>query len=377
MRVLWVPLGERSYPIYIGSNLGAELKKNWRENLPPCRLLLVSDERVFPLHGDKLLSYLNLAGYQVAWEVLPAGETGKTLQYAEQLYTSAIRAGLDRHSAVVAFGGGVSGDLAGFVAATYLRGVPFVQVPTTLLAQVDSSVGGKVAVNHPLGKNLIGAFYQPRLVWIDLAVLETLPYREYLAGAAEVIKYAIILSEEFCAFLEDNWQPFLDREPEVLAEVVATCCALKSRVVAADEREEGLRAILNFGHTLGHALEAATDFSFYLHGEAVLAGMLMATKIAEAKGVLPPAEAERQLSLYRRLGVLAAPSELDEEKLFAALWQDKKRQGERLVFVLPRRCGEVELFSDVSLELVRRTVREYLSQKESSPVEKTQHREWS
>jgi 3-dehydroquinate synthase len=363
MRILWVPLGERSYPIYIGRNLHSELGKTWIEKLPPGRLLLVSDERVFPLHGDELLSCLHRAGYQVTRELLPAGESGKTLAYAEQLYTSAIRAGLDRHSAVVAFGGGVIGDLAGFVAATYLRGVPFAQVPTTLLAQVDSSVGGKVAVNHPLGKNLIGAFYQPRLVWIDLAVLETLPDREYLAGVAEVIKYGIILSEPFCTFLEDNWQPLLDREPEVLTEVIAACCALKSRVVTADEREEGLRAILNFGHTLGHALEAATDFSFYLHGEAVLAGMLMATMIAEAKGVLPPAEAQRQLLLYRRLGVLAAPPELDEEKLFAALWQDKKRQGERLVFVLPRRCGEVELFSDVGLELVRRTVREYLSQK--------------
>lgn len=367
MRVLWVPLGNRSYPIYIGSNLGAELKKNWRGNLPPGRLLLVSDEQVFPLHGEKLLPVLGEAGYQVVREVLPAGESGKTLSFAERLYTSAIRAGLDRNSAIVALGGGVIGDLAGFVAATYLRGVPFIQVPTTLLAQVDSSVGGKVAVNHPLGKNLIGAFYQPRLVWIDLAVLETLPAREYLAGAAEVIKYAIILSEPFCTYLEDNWQHFLDREPEVLTEVIATCCALKSRVVSADEREEGLRAILNFGHTLGHALEAATDFNFYLHGEAVLAGMLMATEIAKTSGILPPAEAHRQLSLYRRLGVLPAPPGLDEEKLFAALWQDKKRQGERLVFVLPRRCGEVELFSDVSLELVRHVLREYLSQ-EGKPV---------
>lgn len=363
MRVLWVPLEERSYPVYIGRNLHSELGKTWLENLPPGRLLLVSDEQVFPLHGEKLLSCLNRAGYQVTRELLPAGESGKTLAYAEQLYTSAIRAGLDRNCAIVALGGGVVGDLAGFVAATYLRGVPFVQVPTTLLAQVDSSVGGKVAVNHFLGKNLIGAFYQPHLVWIDLAVLETLPDREYLAGAAEVIKYGIILSEPFCTFLENNWQSFLDREPEVLAEVVAACCNLKSRVVTADEREAGWRAVLNFGHTLGHALEAATGFGFYLHGEAVLAGMLMATKIAAAKGVLPPAEAERQLSLYRRLGVLAAPPGLDEEKLFAALWQDKKRQGDSLVFVLPRRCGEVDLFSDVSLELVRGTVREYLSQK--------------
>jgi 3-dehydroquinate synthase len=363
MRALWVPLGERSYPIYIGSNLGAELGKTWLENLPPGRLLLVSDEQVFPLHGEKLLLTLAEAGFHVVPELLPAGETGKTLSFAEQLYTSAIRAGLDRHSAVVAFGGGVIGDLAGFVAATYLRGVPFIQVPTTLLAQVDSSVGGKVAVNHFLGKNLIGAFYQPRLVWIDLAVLETLPDREYLAGAAEVIKYGIILSEEFCTFLENNWQGFIDRDREVLAEIVLTCCKLKSRVVADDEREEGLRAILNFGHTLGHALEAATDYNCYLHGEAVLAGMLMATKIAEAKGVLPPAEAQRQVSLYRRLGVPAAPPGLDEEKLFAALWQDKKRQGDSLAFVLPRRCGEVDLFRDVSLELVRGTVREYLSQK--------------
>jgi len=368
MRVVWVPLGRRSYPVYIGRKLESELAATWRENLSPLsasqaggRLLLVSDEQVFPLHGERLQLALQEAGYRVTRELLPAGEGAKTLTQAANLYTAAIRAGLDRHSAVVALGGGVVGDLAGFVAATYLRGVSFIQVPTTLLAQVDSSVGGKVAVNHPLGKNLIGAFYQPRFVWIDLDLLGTLPEREYLAGAAEVLKYGIILSEEFCTFLEAHWRSFLDREPEVLTEVIATCCALKSRVVAADEQETGLRAVLNFGHTLGHALEAATDFKCYLHGEAVLAGMLMATEIARDKGVLPPAEARRLLALYHRLGVRAAPPGVNEEKLLEALWLDKKRLGGQLVFVLPRRCGEVALYRDVALELVRRVVRQYLS----------------
>lgn len=361
MRVVWVPLGRQSYPIYIGRDLYPALGKTWLESIKPGRALLVSDEQVFSLHGENLTRELSAAGFQVFTALLPAGEGSKTLTCAEYLYTAAIEAGLDRRCAVLALGGGVIGDLAGFVAATYLRGVPFVQIPTTLLAQVDSSVGGKVAVNHTLGKNLIGAFHQPQLVWVDLAMLETLSAREYLAGAAEVIKYGVILSAPFCTFLENNWPAFLDREPEVLAEVVATCCALKSQVVAADEREEGVRAILNFGHTLGHALEAATGFTYYLHGEAVLAGMMMATEIAAARGVLPPGEAQRLLSLYHRLGILSAPPGLEEERLLAALWQDKKREGASLVFVLPRRSGEAELFRDVDMALIRRVAQDYLS----------------
>jgi len=360
MRLVQVPLGERSYPIYIGKNLYAAVAGTWPENVRLSRVLLVSDENVFPLYGGRFVATLHDAGFAVTPVVIPAGEGSKTLAWAETLYTAAIEAGLDRNGLIVALGGGVTGDLAGFAAATYLRGVPFVQVPTTLLAQVDSSVGGKVAVNHPLGKNLIGAFYQPRLVWIELGALDTLPEREFLAGAAEVVKYGAILSEPFFGYLEANWQLFLDRDPSVLAETVAACCGLKARVVAEDEREKGLRAILNFGHTLGHALEAATAYSYYLHGEAVLAGMVMAVNIALRKRVLPEKDAGRLLGMFAKIGVRPAPPGLAAAEVIAALAHDKKREEDVTVFILPVRIGRVEPFLDVDAGTVRNVLNEYL-----------------
>jgi 3-dehydroquinate synthase len=306
------------------------------------------------------LNELGRSGFQVFTAVVPAGEESKAMARAEKLYTAAIKAGLERGDMIVALGGGVVGDLAGFVAATYLRGVPFVQVPTTLLAQVDSSVGGKVAVNHPLGKNLIGAFYQPRLVWIDLAVLDTLPVREFLAGAAEVVKYSVILSEPFFCYLEDNWTALLAGETAVLTRVVETCCSLKAGVVAEDERDEGIRAILNFGHTLGHALEAVTEYGYYLHGEAVLVGMSLATKIAVRKKHLNKDDAERILALLARAGFRQPPSGLRPEQVEKALWLDKKREKGRLVFVLPVSIGKVERFTDVDSQTIREVLDEYL-----------------
>lgn len=363
MRTVWVSLGERSYPVYIGNNLYPALAVTWREILRPARVLLVSDQNVFPLFGRRIMDELGKAGFDVSPAVVPPGEESKTLETAGSLYTAAIQAGLDRCGLIVALGGGVIGDLAGFTAATLYRGVPFVQVPTTLLAQVDSSVGGKVAVNHALGKNLIGSFYQPKLVWADLATLDSLPRREFLAGAAEVVKYGAIMSEPFFRYLEENWQAFLDREPAVLAETVAACCRLKSSVVAADERETGRRAILNFGHTLGHALEAATAYSWYLHGEAVLAGMVMAVRIAQGKGVLARGEADRLLDVFLRLGCRPAPQGLEAGQVLAAMGQDKKREGEQAVFVLPVKVGETALFSDVEPGLVRAVLEDYLAGK--------------
>jgi 3-dehydroquinate synthase len=366
MRFVQVALGERSYPIYIGQNLWPAIVEHWPAAVKPGRALLVSDEHVFPLYGGRTVAALHEAGYSVTPLVIPAGEASKTLEFAEQLYGAAIEAGLERGDVVVALGGGVVGDLAGFAAATYLRGVPFIQVPTTLLAQVDSSVGGKTAVNHRLGKNLIGAFYQPRLVWIELDTLQTLPEREFRAGAAEVIKYGVILSEPFLTYLENHWQGFMAREIPVLTEVVGDCCALKAGVVSRDERETGLRAILNFGHTLGHALEAATSYRHYLHGEAVLAGMAMAVKLAMAKKLLPRAEGQRLLAVFSRLGLTAPPPELTAPQVLAALRYDKKRQENQTVYILPEAIGRVRACHDVDEPLAADVLAQYLAGEEGS-----------
>lgn len=360
MRLVQVALAERSYPIYIGQNLWPAIPEIWPQAVKPGKALLVSDENVFPLYGGKAVSGLTKAGFAVTPVVIPAGEESKTLAWADNLYSAAIEAGLDRRDVIVALGGGVVGDLAGFVAATYLRGIPFIQVPTTLLAQVDSSVGGKTAVNHKLGKNLIGAFYQPKLVWVELETLSTLPKREYVAGAAEVVKYGVILSEPLLTYLDEHWDSFLAKETPVLTEVIGDCCALKAGVVTADEREAGVRAILNFGHTLGHALEAVTSYRYYLHGEAVLAGMAMAVKLAAQKGTLAKEAAIRLLATFSRIGVKQAPGEITVAEVLAALRYDKKREGEQTVFILPEEIGRVRAFRDVDTAAVATVVAEYL-----------------
>ena len=361
MRMVQVPLGERNYPVYIGKNIWPALVDIWPGRVKPGKALLVSDEEVFPLYGGKLIAELSRAGYDVTPAVVPAGEGSKTLDFAEELYSAAIEAALDRSGVIVALGGGVVGDLAGFVAATYLRGVPFVQVPTTLLAQVDSSVGGKTAVNHRLGKNLIGAFYQPRLVWIELDTLTTLPQREFLAGAAEVLKYGVILHEPLFSELEAKWDRFLAKETGVLTDIVGDCCSLKARVVVEDERDAGLRAILNFGHTLGHALEAATFYGTYIHGEAVLVGMAMAAQLAVKIGVFDTGEARRLLAFCGRIGIKAAPEGLTKDAVLAALRYDKKREGDRTIFILPLKIGEVKSFDNLDEQLPAWIVEKYLS----------------
>ncbi|HHX74789.1 MAG TPA: 3-dehydroquinate synthase [Firmicutes bacterium] len=360
METIKVPLKERSYEIRIAHSFES-FGDVVRSALPAGRTLLVSDENVHPLYGDTVRSLLEQAGFHVTPAVIPAGEESKTLAQADALYTAAITAGLDRGSAVIALGGGVVGDLAGFVAATYMRGVPYIQLPTTLLSQVDSSVGGKVAVNHRLGKNLIGAFYQPRLVWIATDVLRTLPVREFLSGAAEVVKYGAIMSESLFCLLEEKWEAFRSLDNRVLTGVIAACCRLKARVVAEDEREQGLRAILNFGHTIGHALEAATAYRYYLHGEAVLAGMVLAVHLALARGLLGREDGARLLKLFARVGLKTAPPGLAAQEVLAAMQQDKKRVGERLVFILPVAVGQVRTCDYLTAEDILPVIRRYLT----------------
>ena len=343
-----VALGANSYEISIGENIfSAATEFLAASNFT--KILLVTDENVGALYADKF------SGVDVV--KIPAGETSKTLQCAETLYTRAIESKLDRKSAIVALGGGVVGDLAGFVAATYLRGINFVQVPTTLLAQVDSSVGGKTAVNHRLGKNLIGAFYQPRAVFIDIAALKTLPERELKAGLGEVVKYGVISDENFFSFLERNVDKILNRDAEILAQIVRRSCEIKAEVVSLDEKETGLRRILNFGHTIAHAVEEETGYEKYCHGEAVAIGMLGAAFISEKIGAVSHAAVERLENLIARLGLQTHCEGVSVDKMYSALFRDKKTVGGKINWVVMKKIGAVEVMSDVPENIVREALK--------------------
>ena len=307
------------------------------------RCVIISDTNVARRYAQPALSSLARAGFDAFLITVPAGETSKSMRTVEACYDRLARHRLERKSFIVALGGGVVGDLAGFVAATYLRGLPFVQVPTTLLAQVDSSVGGKVGVNLPAGKNLVGAFYQPRLVLCDLDTLKTLPARQYRAGLAEVFKYGIIRDAALFDQLERGLPSLLRRNPALVADVVARCCEIKAEVVGRDETEGGLRAILNFGHTIGHALEAISGYGTYLHGEAISIGQVAAADLSARLAGLPGADAKRVRLLFHRAG-LPVQVKLDaarRRKLLAALRLDKKVSGGRIKFVLAEKIGRV------------------------------------
>jgi 3-dehydroquinate synthase len=329
-----VDLGARSYPITIGAGILGSIGARVASLGGSHRVGVVTDSTVRGLYADDVLRSLRAASLDPALVEVADGEESKSLASLSFLYDRFLEAGLDRRSTVIALGGGVIGDLAGFAAATFLRGVPFIQVPTTLLAQVDSSVGGKTGVNLPQGKNLVGAFYQPRLVWIDVLTLTTLPQRQVRAGLAEVIKYGAILSAELFEYLERSLDRLLGLEDEALVNVVGDCCRLKASVVSEDERESGLRAILNFGHTLGHALEQMTDYRRYLHGEAVAVGMVFAARLSAERGLCPVDVATRIERLVERAGLPSRlPGGLSADSLLRAVGADKKIQDGKVRFV--------------------------------------------
>ncbi|MBO8128744.1 MAG: 3-dehydroquinate synthase [Peptococcaceae bacterium] len=357
-REVTVNLGPRSYPICIGDALLPETGWLVSHVRLTGRVMVVTNPTVGKLYGEVVRGSLEKAGFTVVWAEIPDGEEFKTLDTASLLYDTAFQNNLDRWSAVIALGGGVVGDVAGFVAATYMRGVPFIQVPTTLLAQVDSSVGGKVAVNHPKGKNIIGAFYQPRLVIADTGTLKSLPPRELKAGMAEVIKYGVIKDAAFFSWLEKNLDRVLALDNAALQQVVEVSCRIKAEVVEADETEQGMRQILNFGHTVGHALESLTNYEVYRHGEAVAIGMVAAARIAVAMGLLPAEEFERLRNLVVRCGLPeAVPDGIDPKLLWTYLHCDKKARGRKVVFVLPRAIGQVIVCDNVVPEVFKQVVR--------------------
>jgi len=348
MHTLTVELGERSYPIHIGDGALRGLGAFVAARLEARRCLLVSDTRVAPLYGDAATASLEAAGFTVTHHTIPEGEPSKSIDPFMAIQDALVAMAADRATPVIALGGGVVGDLTGFAASCYMRGVPFVQVPTTLLAQVDSSVGGKTAINHPQAKNTIGCFYQPQLVVADTATLATLERRQLLAGFAEVVKYGVIWDAELFAQLERDLDAILALDPDALAPVIHRCCAIKAEVVSRDEREGGLRAILNFGHTLGHAVEALAGYGEILHGEAVAMGMVAAARLGETLGRTEPGTATRIEQLLARAGLPTAFPALPADHLLATLTHDKKATAGIPRFVLARKLGEVEIVDQVA-----------------------------
>ncbi len=354
-----VDLGPRSYPVLIGRDLLSRAGRLLKGRIGPGKVLVITNPMVGALYLDPLCRGLRDHGYEVFSTQVPDGEKHKTLRWASRLYDVLFEHGLDRSSAVVALGGGVIGDLAGFTAATYKRGLHLVQAPTTLLAQVDAAVGGKVGVDHPRGKNMIGTFYQPDAVLSDLEVLRTLAPRQRRAGLAEVIKYGVIADGEFFHYLEQHLAELLKCDPGAMQTAVKRSCQIKARVAAADERERGERAILNFGHTLGHAIEAATGYRTYRHGEAVAIGMAYAAEIAVRMSLTDDETRRRLVALLKAAGLPTEDPKADGETVMEFMRHDKKMCSGRVRFVLPRAIGRVEMFDDVPEPLIHRILKEH------------------
>jgi 3-dehydroquinate synthase len=355
VQTLHVDVGHTRYPIAIGPGLLGK-RELLEAQIPGCDLLIVSNTTVAALYLDTLTR--SLGSKRLARCILPDGERHKTLHTAGLVFDALVEAKMNRDATVIALGGGVIGDIAGFAAACYQRGIGYVQIPTTLLAQVDSSVGGKTGVNHPGGKNLIGAFHQPRGVVADTDTLDTLPDRELKAGLAEVIKYGCVSDPELFAWLEDNVGQLLARDPGALAHAIARSCEIKAAVVAADEREQGLRALLNFGHTFGHAIEAATDYESFLHGEAVALGMVAAARLSQRLGLIDGAVAARIAALLRRAGLPTEAPRLGAERVMRLMHMDKKVLAGAVRLVLLDKLGGAVVTGDYAPAALEATLAE-------------------
>lgn len=343
MKNLKVELGDRSYDIIFGHRILSEIGRIGKDRKIGMRAMVVTNATIGQYYLDTLKDSLTIEGFTVSSVVIPEGEESKNIETLKYIYDSLISANLDRGSVLVALGGGVIGDITGFAAATYLRGISYVQVPTTLLAQVDSSVGGKTGINHEKGKNLIGAFYQPRFVIIDVRTLDTLPEREFISGLAEVVKYGIIYDRDLFEFILGNADKLLARDKDCLMSIVTRSCEIKASIVTRDERESGLRAILNFGHTLGHAIESLTEYKTYLHGEAVSIGMVQAARISEKMGYSVKADTDRIIALLRKLKLPVDLPLFSGGSYVDSILHDKKVKDGRITFVLNNGIGAYSL----------------------------------
>ena len=354
MKTLYVELGERRYPIFIGSNL------NPQELLEPYihgkQVMVVSNETVAPLYLDRYKAALENLGKTVATCILPDGEKYKNIEHLNLIFDALLEAGFNRDCTVLALGGGVIGDMAGFASACFQRGVYFIQVPTTLLSQVDSSVGGKTGINHPLGKNMIGAFQQPQVVLADMSQLSTLPDRELSAGLAEVIKYALLGDEDFLVWLEANMEGLIARDEQLLAEAVYRSCAHKARIVANDEKEQGERALLNLGHTFGHAIESYLGYGEWLHGEAVATGMVMAADLSHRMGWISLEDLERTKKIISRAQLPIVCPKIPLDDFLAYMAHDKKVLNGQLRLVLLQQLGKAVITRDFDVELMQQAI---------------------
>ena len=345
---LQVGLGERSYPIIIEKGCLQRVGDDLQSRKIAKRYGVIADDIVAEIYSEEVMRYLKAAGVDAELFVFPNGEASKTLQTIGNLAGRLARAGFDRKDGLIGLGGGVTGDITGFLAASYMRGIPFVQIPTTLLAQVDSSVGGKTGVDIPEGKNLVGAFYQPKAVYIDISVLETLPEQELLGGLAEVIKYGVIRDPDFFEFLSGNRQQIISLDSESITQTVFTCCKIKADVVSEDEREGGLRRILNYGHTIGHAVEGASDYTL-IHGLAVSIGMVAAAKLAVMNGHLAMDDCSRIVTLLKDYNMpVDVPKNLDRLRIKKYLLADKKTVGGKVFYVLPTAIGQTVITDKVT-----------------------------
>lgn len=356
MKELQVGLGKRSYPIHIEPNYLGKVGSSLAQKRYGNRYAIVTDTNVATLYGEKLLKSMNEAGLDAKMLPFPAGEKNKNLATVGALASRLAKAGFDRHDCIVALGGGVAGDIAGFLASSYMRGIPFVQVPTTLLAQVDSSVGGKTGVDIPEGKNLVGAFYQPQSVYIDTEVLTTLPRQELLGGLAEVLKYGVIRDADFFNFLEEFRRQIVRLDQELLVQTIYKCCSIKSDVVEEDEREGGLRKILNYGHTIGHAVEAASNFEI-IHGMAVAIGMVAAARLSVMKGTLSGVDNDRIYSVISAYGMpVDVPAHLNRQLIKKYLKADKKVVAGKVNFILPDSIGSTYITDDIAPQQLDRVL---------------------
>lgn len=357
MASLNVALGGRSYPILIGPGLLGNGNLLFEYLQPACQVAIVSNATVAPLYLHTLRASLQRLGITVLAEIiLPDGEVHKNWETLNTIFDALLKGRCERSTTLIALGGGVVGDMAGFAAACYQRGIPFIQAPTTLLAQVDSSVGGKTAINHPLGKNMIGAFYQPRLVLTDTDVLKTLPDRELRAGLAEVVKYALIRDPEFMDWLENHVDALLNKDTVALEYAIYQSCRHKAEIVASDEQERGERALLNLGHTFGHAIETGLGYGAWLHGEAVAAGVLMAAELSAGLGWLAHRDVARIERLFVRIGLPVRAPAIPVDRYLELMWRDKKVQSGKMRFVLLRRIGEAVVTDAVTTDEIARAI---------------------
>lgn len=335
-----------AYPIIIDKGWEATLSKI-PSNIYLKKALIISDTNVGPLYSNEIIKALSENDIGIRTILIDPGESSKTIEKAMDIYTTALNFRMDRDSLFIALGGGVVGDLAGFTASTYMRGVPYLQIPTSLLAQVDSSVGGKTAVNHPLGKNMIGSFYQPKGVLINTDTLKSLPVRQISTGLAEVIKYGVIADKNLFSYLEENIEKVFSFDDKVLNHIIYKSCTIKAKIVAQDEKDKGIRGILNFGHTIGHAIEAETSFTEYTHGESVAIGMVAEAELAQLLGLIDKGFVDRLKNLLLKAKLPIKLPNIDTDRLIKHMQRDKKNKIGKIVFVLPTKLGRVEMFDNI------------------------------